>query len=108
MIRVVISIGTAAEWVVTVGAVVFIVQYTLYASWWRNYIGRSIVLADVCMLLIVLPNLISNIDPTALTPDQTIYIAVLALLIACYVVLSRILGWEKIRRKRNTRKDLPQ
>lgn len=43
--------------VVTIAA--FIGVYTRYAKWWRNPIGRTIVIKDVALILVLIPSILS-------------------------------------------------
>src|SRR6185437_7219981 len=37
----------------------FIAYYTKVAPWWRNPIGRTIVLKDIALILVLIPSLLS-------------------------------------------------
>lgn len=96
------DLGDAAQWLVGIGTVLFIIQYTLYAKWWNNFIGRSVILLDVCLLAILGPSLATLADPGAqfyLTAWYA-YLETGALVLAAYTVISRMWGWERLRRAR--------
>jgi hypothetical protein len=37
----------------------FVVQYTRLAPWWRNEIGRTLVVKDILLILLLIPSLLS-------------------------------------------------
>jgi hypothetical protein len=56
----VVALAYKAAEVVSVSAIAaFIVCYTMWASWWRDPIGRTIVIKDVLLLVAFVPPILS-------------------------------------------------
>lgn len=98
------DLGDGLEWAVGIGTIIFLVQYSLYAKWWRNVLGRSIVLLDLAILGVVGPSVVMLADPKGMASFVLgvgyAFIEVGVLAIATYAVISRIWFWEKTRRAR--------
>lgn len=101
-VRIATDFGDVAEWAAALGTAVFLVQYTIYAKWWKNFIGRSVVLLDVCLLGILIPAVIQLARPELAMRwfDTRWYLTLLDVVLwgVVYTALSRIWGWRKLNR----------
>lgn len=96
--------GNTLQWIVGVGTAAFLVQYTAYARWWKNFIGRSIVLLDISILGILGPSLAALANPAStmgfFTGPWYAYLETGVLGIACYTAISRIYGFWRLHKLR--------
>lgn len=46
----------AADYAICIGSALFVVLYSVFAPWWADPMGRSIVAFDVALLLALLPS----------------------------------------------------
>ena len=58
------DLGNFAEWACTVVLIAFVVQYSLYAKWWANPIGQTVVALDLCVLILLIPSDIGTLWPS--------------------------------------------
>ena len=83
--------------VVTIGA--FIAVYTRYARWWRNAIGRTIVIKDVALILVLLPSILSIFFSfNRLTSNIAAWFDVASFSAIPVIMCWRILVWRKIHK----------
>jgi hypothetical protein len=105
--RVLNDIGDAALWISTIGILVWIVQYTVLAKWWKNAIGVTLVGEAIALFLIYLPNILALADPLKFASfAQTrwyLYLSVGIVTGTAVFIVTRIITWEHIRRQREAR-----
>jgi hypothetical protein len=105
LLRIIKDIGDVAQWGIVFLIPLFIVQYSLLAKWWKNAVGRTIVLLDVCLLAALVPSIFLMIDPDEarryFTTHVDDYVGTAIVVVVFGVVLTRIWMWERIRRRRH-------
>jgi hypothetical protein len=99
-----LDIGDAAEWVTAVAVIVWIVQYSLLARWWRDSIGITLAGEALAILAIFIPSLMALADPADYVHFATApwyqWLA-LCIVVACAAfMVTRIVVWDQIRRQR--------
>ena len=83
--------------VVTIAA--FIACYSRWAAWWRNPIGRTIVLKDVALVLVLIPSILSIfVDFNRLTSHIAAWFDVAAFALVPVIMIWRIVVFRKIHR----------
>ena len=83
--------------VVTIGA--FIGCYSRWARWWSNPIGRTIVLKDIALVLVLLPSLLSIfIDFNRLTSHIAAWFDVGSFALVPVIMCWRIVVFRRIHR----------
>jgi hypothetical protein len=102
--RLLSDIGNAALWASGAAIMIWIVQYSLLAPWWRSMIGISLVGLALVDLCIFLPSLMALADPADYAKfAQTrwyLYLTVTIVIASAVFVCTRIVVWEKLRRER--------
>lgn len=84
--------------------VLFVAYYTWIAKWWRNPTGRSLVALDLCILMIRFPRSVELLhDPSREVFGPTDWVIVAASVAIPLVILSRMLAFEKMRRRAKRR-----
>jgi hypothetical protein len=98
------DIGNFCLWGSSVLIVIFAIQYSLLAKWWRNPIGVTIVGLDLCILAIFVPSLLALADPGGFAHFATarwyLFLAVGVVAATFIFTATRIITWEYLRRKR--------
>jgi hypothetical protein len=81
--------------------IAFIVQYTVLAPWWKNAIGRTIVIKDMLLALAFVPSLLSLfINFSRLTSRVAAWLD-LAMFAGIAVAMAwRIVVWNRIQRQK--------
>lgn len=104
MIRALTDLGDFCLWGSSALLVIFTVQYSLLAKWWRNPIGITIVGLDVCLLAIYVPSLLALADPGGFAHFASarwyLYLTVGIVVATFLFVATRVVTWELIRRQR--------
>lgn len=104
MIRVLTDAGNAAIWISSVGIVVWMIQYTALAPWWKDTLGVTLIGEAVVILLIYIPTLMALADPAGYANFAQarwyLYLTVAIVLATALFVLTRIVVWERTRRQR--------
>jgi hypothetical protein len=90
--RFVFDLGNTAQWVLAAGLVAWIAQYTVYAPWWTNPIGRSIVWLAVSLEVVLGPSLFALADPSShfIASMGYDYLETANVTFAAFVILGRI------------------
>jgi hypothetical protein len=83
-------------WASTVLVLIFVVQYTLSAPWWRDPVGRTVVAKDICLLFLLIPACILLVWPHAFTPMEVAVIDLISLGGVAVVMVWRCVVWFKI------------
>jgi hypothetical protein len=93
MLRIVLIAGVAS-------ILLFIGQYTRLAPWWREAVGRTIVIKDMLLVLVFIPTLLSLFfDLNRLTSHVVAWLDVVLLGLVTPTMLWRVWVWEKIHRR---------
>jgi hypothetical protein len=96
--------GNAALWLSGASIVIWIVQYSLLAAWWRSAIGVTLIGLAVCMLAIYIPSLMALADPADYAGFASttwyLYLTVGIVVASAGFQVTRIVTWERIRRRR--------
>ena len=104
MIRAFTDLGDVCIWASSVMIVIFVIQYSVLASWWRGAIGITIVGEALCLLAIYVPSLLALADPGDFAGfAQSTWYRLLAVgIVAATTVFmaTRIITWELLRRRR--------
>jgi hypothetical protein len=80
----------------------FIITYTKLAPWWKNPIGRTIVVKDLLLILILAPSVLSLFFSfNRLTSHVASWIDLILLGSLAPVMLWRIAVWERIHREKS-------
>lgn len=101
MTRFLVDIGDLFEWTSVVCMIGFLIQYSIQAPWWRNFVGRSIVMLDIAILGLLIPACIELAKPhwhAFFASNWMLGIEVLVLLTTTLVPLTRMIGFTKTRR----------
>ena len=82
---------------------VFVACYSLWAPWWRNPIGRTIVFKDIALLLVLIPSLLSIfINFNRLTSHIAAWFDVAAFTAVPVIMVWRVFVFRKIHRDGNS------
>lgn len=96
-----LNLGIWTEAAVLVTVLAFVIQYTWYAPWWRDPLGRTIVIKDLCLVAAIAPMLVLRWllqnDPGWLTFFRWLSLAMVAAIAP--VMIWRMVVWRKIHRK---------
>lgn len=102
--RYVLDEGNAALWLSSLAVVLWVVQYSILARWWRNPIGITIVGLATCLLVIYIPSLMALALPAQFAgfASTTWYqwLAVIIVNATAVFMIARIVTWERLRRHR--------
>lgn len=102
--------GNTALWVSSAAIVVWVIQYSKLAPWWRNFIGISIVGLAVCLLLVYIPSLLALAWPAQFAHFATArwytWLAIIIVNLTALFMVTRIVTWDYIRRQRNGAKSV--
>lgn len=102
MIHFLSDLGNVAIWAGAIVPVLFFIQYTILAPWWKTPVGRSIVALDFCLFIVLGFSAATLVNPFW-SFWQTITFKWIVTLAICGVPLIagyRMLVWEKMRRRR--------
>jgi hypothetical protein len=93
---------TLFKWSESISFVViiaFIIQYTLQAKWWRNPLGRSIVLESVAILLVLFPETLHfYLHISTATSTGFAWYSLVSFSMIPVIMLSRMVSFERLRR----------
>lgn len=78
----------------------WVIQYTLSAPWWRDKIGRSFVLKDLFLLLLLIPTCLLQLWPRLLTVTEAFWVEVAVFGGIAAVVAGRCVLFWRIQRPR--------
>ena len=99
------DIGNAALWASGAAIIIWVVQYSLLAPWWRSAIGITLIGLALVDLAIYIPPLMALTDPADFTSFATtrwyLYLTVTIVVASAAFLVTRIAAWERIRRHRN-------
>lgn len=100
MTRVLLDIGDTGEYVATIACILFLINYSLLAPWWRNFVGRSIVLLDLGVLGITVPGCLQLMFPhhwdAFWSSDWYIALDVFIVWMIAAVAITRIWGFRNV------------
>jgi hypothetical protein len=83
--------------VVTIAA--FVAYYSTVANWWANPIGRTIVIKDIALILVLIPSLLSIfIDFNRLTSHIAAWFDVASFGAIPVIMVWRIIVWRRIHK----------
>ena len=109
--RIATDIGNLCLWLSSAAIVIWVVQYTALARWWTTAIGVTLIGLAVVVLAIYVPSLMALADPHdfARFASTTWYhwLAIVIVVASCGFLITRIVAWERIRRRRHTQLVLP-
>lgn len=104
MIRAVTDIGNFCLWGSSALIVIFMIQYTALAKWWKNPIGVTIIGLDLCLLAIFVPSLLAQADPGGFAHFASarwyLFLSASVVTLTFLFVATRVITWEYLRRKR--------
>lgn len=104
LIRTLEDVGNVALFISFIGIAVWVIQYSMLAKWWKNFIGITLVGEAVAIFLIYLPSVMGLIDPARFEMfAQTRWYLWLSFFIVtgtATFIVTRIVTWEMIRRQR--------
>lgn len=100
--------GDVALWASAIGILIWVIQYTILAKWWKNFIGITLVGEALCILAIYIPSLMALADPTDFASfAQTswyLYLGFGIVTATALFIITRIITWEYVRRQRGRAK----
>lgn len=109
--RIATDVGNLCLWLSSVALVVWIIQYSVLAKWWKHIIGVTLVGFALVDLAIYVPSLMALADPAqfARFASTTWYhwLAIGIVTASAGFIITRITAWERIRRRRDTEPVLP-
>lgn len=83
-----------------VSIIAFIVQYSRYAPWWRNEIGRTLIVKDILLVLLLVPSILSLfLHFSRLSSHIAAWIDVGLFGLLTPVMIWRIAVWARIHRR---------
>ena len=81
-----------------VSIVAFIADYSRMASWWRNPVGRTIVVKDILLVLVLIPSVLSLFFTfSRLSSHIAAWVDVALLGALAPVMLWRIVVWRRVQ-----------
>jgi hypothetical protein len=90
--------GHGVVYAATALTLLFVIQYTLSSPWWRDQVGRTVVMKDVCLLALLVPSSVLMVWPHALTPLQAEWIGVSSIGGVAIAMAWRMAVWYRIRK----------
>lgn len=94
---------TLFKWSETTGFILmllFIIQYTFLGKWWKNPIGRTIVVETVAILLVLFPSILhAYFGVTTRDSAGFAWYTLVSFSMIPFIFLGRIISFELIRRK---------
>jgi len=103
--RIAADIGDICLWLSSAAIAIWIIQYSVLASWWRHVIGVTLVGFALVTLAIYIPSLMALADPAdfARFASTTWYqwLAIGIVFASAVFIITRIAAWERIRRHRH-------
>jgi hypothetical protein len=86
-----------------VSIIIFVGQYWRLAPWWKNPIGRTIVIKDLLLILILIPSVLSLFFTfNRLTSHIAAWVDVVLLGALTPVMVWRTVVWQRIHREKQT------
>lgn len=83
-----------------VSILVFIAQYTRLAPWWREPVGRTIVIKDFLLVLVFIPTILSLFfELNRVTSHLVAWLDIALIGLVTPVMLWRTWIWERIHRR---------
>lgn len=83
-----------------VSILLFVAQYTRLAPWWRQPVGRTIVVKDLLLVLLFIPTILSLFfSLNRLTSHLAAWLDVALIGLVTPVMVWRTWVWEKIHRR---------
>lgn len=97
------DVGNVFLWLASIFIVIWVVQYTILAPWWRDFVGVTMVGEALCLLAIFIPSLIQLADPHEVFVGTRwyLYLSVFVVAFSCFFMGTRIVVWDRIRYSRN-------
>ena|SRR5215469_5429503 len=99
------DIGDICLWISSAAIVVWIIQYSVLAAWWRSVIGITLVGFALVTLAIYIPSLMALADPHDMAnfASSTWYrwLAIAIVFASAAFIITRIAAWDRIRRHRD-------
>jgi len=99
------DIGNAALWASGAAIIIWVVQYSLLAPWWRSAIGITLIGLAFVDLAIYIPPLMALADPRDYAGFAStrwyLYLTVGIVVASAAFLITRIAAWERIRRHRD-------
>lgn len=96
--------GNTALWVAGAAIVIWIIQYSFLADWWKHAIGITLIGLALVDLAIYVPPLMALADPRdfAHFAATTWYLCLTVGIVVASAafVITRIIVWERLRRER--------
>lgn len=90
--------GNGAIFAATTAVVVSVVQWTVTSPWWKDHIGLTVILKDICLMVVLVPSSLLLIWPGLIGPLGAA-ILILCSMVGITLVLSwRCVVWYRIRR----------
>lgn len=109
--RIATDVGNLCIWLSSAAIVIWIIQYTILANWYRHVIGITLVGFALVTLAIYIPSLIALADPADMAnfASTTWYrwLAICIVVASAGFIITRIAAWERIRRRRHEEPVLP-
>lgn len=91
-----------------VSVLAFVVQYTLLAKWWKNDIGRTLVVKDILLILSLLPTVMSlffHFNRVTSHVAAWTDVVMFGLLTPC--MLWRIRVWQRVHSRKDQERKAP-
>jgi len=105
------DVGNLCLWLSSAAIVIWVVQYSILAAWWKHAIGITLVGFALVDLAIFVPGLLALADPADFSrfANMTWYhwLAVCILVASTAFIITRITAWERIRQRRHDEPELP-
>lgn len=109
--RIATDVGDLCIWLSSAAIVIWIIQYTVLAQWYRNVIGITLVGFALVTLAIYIPSLIALADPADMAGFAATtwyrWLAICIVTASAAFIITRIAAWERIRRRREQEPVLP-
>jgi hypothetical protein len=86
-----------AIWAAAISVILFVVQYTLSSPWWRDPVGRTVVLKDLAVLVLLLQICLLFLWPHLLTMTGELVLDLGSLVGVTLVMLWRMAVWYRIK-----------
>lgn len=84
----------------------FVVQYTLLARWWRNATGRALVALDTCIWLTLTPRALALAWPSDGMLDVMTWVTEVAFACVPLTIIYRMFAFEVMRRRERRKRRL--
>lgn len=83
---------------VTVAVFIFMVQWTLSSPWWKDHVGVTLVVKDLCLLVIFVPTCMMLAWPGVISPLTGAILGFSSLVGITVAMAWRSIVWYRIRR----------